>query len=57
MLAEKYILLDSLLCKIINAPETTIIGYTRRLHGQNNYTISFKSIYGTSMSYKTISYY
>ena len=54
MLAEKYILLDSLLFKIITTPdkETTVLAIPER-YRSNYYLISCKSICGTSMHNKT----
>ena len=56
-LAERYILLDSLLFKLITNPEkkrSCIIGNTRNMCRQDHYTLSFKSFCRTSRCNKDI---
>ena len=42
-LAERYIILDSLLFKIVTTPQerNSIVSYIRDMHRQDSYTLSF----------------
>ena len=57
-LAEKYIILDSSLCKIVTTPEKEIalLAIPEVCTDKDHYTLSFKFICGTSRSNKNISY-
>ena len=56
VLAEKYILLDSLLFKIISNPdkEAIVLAILEVCSNKNNYSISFKSVCRTSGSDKDV---
>ena len=58
MLAERYLLLDALLFKIITTPEkrNSATGHTRGMCRQDYYTLLHKSICRTPRSHKNISY-
>ena len=58
MLAEKYILLDSLLFQLKTIPgkETALLAIPEVCADKNNYFISFKFVCRSSRSYKNISY-
>ena len=57
LLAEKYIMLDSLLFKLTTIPgkETAMLAIPETCR-QNNYPVPCKFIYRTSRSYKNVSY-
>ena len=53
-IAEKYVLLDSLLFKISSDMETAVCSCARNMHRQNYNSVSQKTIHRTSGSYKYI---